>query len=241
MINTQTKSFWLLQTLYFLTCGAILFILPSISVAGTIQYSYDAMQRVVNVARPDGTQTIRSYDTLGNKLITTVQGGSGIADPPVTPHTPIPVNAATNVPTTTLISWQPETADPSQHLTYILFIGTSETPELYTSGIPSSSFQLPDLNPLTTYYWKVVAKDNFNQETESPTWSFTTGNETPEASAPIFPALESTVVYSNAYLQWQEAIDPNSVDTVTYDVYFGKSGSVALVSENQLTTNYELG
>ena len=66
-------------------------------------------------------------------------------------------------------------SDPENDpLTYDLYFGTSSNPELKQAGISDSLYNVGTLIEDTTYYWKIVAKDNKGNVTESPVWYFST-------------------------------------------------------------------
>ena len=93
---------------------------------------------------------------------------------PTKPQTPSPTNGSTNTPTITLLGW-----DASANASYYeIYFGTSEPPAYYGNA-DNSSYQLPQLNISTKYYWSVIARSACGINS-SDTWNFTTGR----ASAP---------------------------------------------------------
>jgi uncharacterized repeat protein (TIGR01451 family) len=93
---------------------------------------------------------------------------------PAIPQALAPADGATNVPVSTLLSWQ--AADPNcDALTYSVAFSTSSTPLIVADGLTTPSFDPGLLQPITTYYWYVTASDGTHTVT-SPIWSFTTGN-----------------------------------------------------------------
>jgi hypothetical protein len=54
-----------------------------------------------------------------------------------------------------------------------IYFGATSPPPLVTSNLNAGFYALPQLNPCSTCYWKVVAKDSTGSAS-SPTWSFTT-------------------------------------------------------------------
>lgn len=84
-----------------------------------------------------------------------------------------PSNNQNNLsPTGFILKWE---ISENKKLTYDLYLGESNPPQVFASNIPSNIFPLKLLKPSTTYYWKIVAKDGKNKY-ESPLWSFTTRN-----------------------------------------------------------------
>jgi formylglycine-generating enzyme required for sulfatase activity len=98
--------------------------------------------------------------------------------PPEVPSNPFPVNNALDMPLNITFTW--DCSDPEMDpLTYDLYIDNDGTPDLYASGITSNSFDIINLDPSTTYQWKIVAHDNHGNSTEGPVWNFTTESTLP--------------------------------------------------------------
>src|SRR4029453_12680211 len=58
-----------------------------------------------------------------------------------------------------------------------------------TAGVQSvkESYVVSNLQPGTTYYWRIVSKTMANKTRTGPTWSFTTGGGAPPPPAPTGP------------------------------------------------------
>ncbi len=96
-------------------------------------------------------------------------------NPPNIPSNSFPPDNDVGVSTTARLIWR--CSDPDgDPLTYDVYFGTSSNPPLYQSGISSTYVNPGSLNENTTYYWKIVAKDNNGGTTEGSVWSFETGN-----------------------------------------------------------------
>jgi len=99
------------------------------------------------------------------------------------------------------------------------------------------------MNYLTTYYWKIVAWDNHGAFSPGPIWDFTTENEVnnpPYIPSDPDPANHATAVDVNADLSWNGG-DPDSGDTVTYDICFGTTNPPPKIVSNQTGTTYDPG
>ncbi len=95
--------------------------------------------------------------------------------PPAIPSNPNPPSNATNQQVDITLTWfcsDPEN-DP---LSYDLYLGTNNPPPLIQSGISNTSYALNQLQLSTTYYWKIVARDDHENITEGSVWSFTTSS-----------------------------------------------------------------
>ena len=93
------------------------------------------------------------------------------------PRDPIPADGATNVPVT-LHEFEWNIDPPSSPC--LMPLGSIVIQELYLGTDPDPPLHSPwwsplNLQPNTTYYWRVVA-NNFGFVASSPVWSFTTEN-----------------------------------------------------------------
>lgn len=140
-----------------------------------------------------------------------------------------PPNAATNIPTTTLLDWQ----DSTNATSYNLYFGTSSTPPLYQSGLTTSQANVTGLANNTTYYWFVEAI-NVCGTTTSAVFSFTTetGCIPPTTPQLVSPPNGATNVASPVTLQWYGS------NTDYYEVYFGTVKNYMDLIGTTTSTNY---
>jgi hypothetical protein len=120
----------------------------------------------------DATNVIAEKDENNNeytKTITVSSAPSG--QPPSKPSNPSPADGATNQPTSLTLSWSSSGATK-----YDLYFGTNSNPPLYASNLTSNQYSVSNLSPGTTYYWKVVAKNDYGQ-TAGDVWRFTTATQ----------------------------------------------------------------
>ena len=80
-----------------------------------------------------------------------------------------------SVATTVDLEWSASDVDTSDVLTYDIYWGTSAS-SLTSSktNLTTKTAQLTGLQSGTTYYWKVVVKDNKGGETIGQIWNFKT-------------------------------------------------------------------
>jgi PLD-like domain/FG-GAP-like repeat len=103
---------------------------------------------------------------------------------PLPPDAPVytsPASGATGVSQTPILTFA---AGPFAHV-YDIYLGTTANPPLLASAVPLGPvepgaaplrYQLPPLQPRTTYYWRVVAKTYAGFGSAGPVWSFTTSD-----------------------------------------------------------------
>ncbi len=117
------------------------------------------------------------------------------------------------------LSWQPSSGAGS----YDLYLGTSNPPRVYATGLTSTSKTVTDLAPGTTYYWYVRAHATCDpvRTTDSAIKTLTTAGACSGAGAfdTSAPTDGNNSVPSTVTLSWQA-----SAGAASYDLYLG-SGS----------------
>ncbi len=155
---------------------------------------------------------------------------------------PIPQDLTSGISRTPIMSWYASDIDGNLS-EYDIYLGTTPSPPLVASGLPSANYFSPQLAANTLHYWRVVARDEQGLETSGPTWTFATrasgGNSPPYiVDSPQPPDFENNVILSPT-LTWVGE-DPDG-DAVGFDVYFGTSDPPPLVSDNQTAMTYSPG
>jgi len=148
---------------------------------------------------------------------------------PSTPSSPSPSNGATGVPTNTTLSWTSSNAD-----SYDVYFGTSSSPP-YVGNMTSANYPLSGLSTNTTYYWKIVAKNNCGNSTPGPVWSFTTSCITPGSFSYLSPSNGLTNQPRDGDLDWRD-----SSGATSYDVYFGTTNPPPFLT-NKTSSYHDLG
>jgi glutaredoxin len=165
----------------------------------------------------------------------------GANTPPNTPNTPNPANGSTNVDIHKQLSFVGGDVNPFDTVAYDVYFGTTSPPPKVVSNQSSTTYNPGTLNLLTTYYWKIVAWDNVGDSAAGPIWQFTTrANHPPNTPSSPRPTNGATDVPINSLLSWTGG-DPDSGDTVTYNVYFGTTNPPPKVANNQSVLTYNPG
>ena len=158
-------------------------------------------------------------------------------NPPLTPSNPSPSNSSIDQAISLTLSWT--CSDPDgDALTYDVYFGTSSNPtNVISTGQSTKNISRNGLANLTTYFWKVVAKDGKGGSISSPVWSFRTvpnnPPETPSNPSPLNGSIDQAISLS---LSWT-CSDPDG-DALTYDVYFGiSSNPTTAISTGQIAQN----
>ena len=137
-------------------------------------------------------------------------------EPPAEPSSPDPADGEVHVAVHTNLDW----ADSNGATSYDVYFGTDSTPDAgeFQGNTATSSWALSLLDHSTTYYWRIVARNDAGY-TPGPIWSFDTEAESqqlPEAPENPAPANGVTGVAVDIDLDWSDAAWADS-----YDVYFG--------------------
>ena len=205
--------------------------------SGTGQFS-----SVVSTFQSNTQYWVRAY---ASNSVGTSYGGNIIVKttsvtdlPPNPPSNPSPANNATNVSTSTSLSWT--CTDPENDpLKFDVYFGTSSNPPLVSSNQSQFTYDPTSLSSSTLYYWKIVVKDDHGNSTPGTIWSFTTGsglNNPPNQPSNPNPANNMMNVSPYTSLSWT-CTDPEN-DPLTFNVYFGTSNNPPLVSTGQSQNNY---
>ncbi len=164
------------------------------------------------------------------------------ADPPGNPTSENPVNNSMDISINTDLRWSCVDPDSGDVLLFDVFFGKTSSPEKISSNQSDFSYDPSPLDYDTTYYWRIVAWDKTNASTDGPLWNFTTVmqiNQPPDAPNNPNPLNGSLGITIDPLLSWS-CTDPNG-DDLTFDVYFGMTGSPNKVTSNQSDSVYNPG
>ena len=174
-------------------------------------------------------------------------------DPPVEPVLLSPAAGATGVdlddPAGFFLKWSCSDPDIGDVLTYDVYLGEDPDPSWFAStshtppspGSDETWYQLPlRLKGHTTYYWRIVARDNQGHTTEgTEIRQFTTRNAPPKPVTLVFPTANADILPGTIWLRWACDGDPDPNDTISYDVYFGTQANDPTPIDNTENTHYE--
>ena len=128
---------------------------------------------VIDDSEVDGPQTVTvTAGAFGFSNGTTNMIVNDNESPPI-PFNPSPAHLATNIIQTTSLAWSSGAA-PGEIITNDVYFGTNPTPgpAEFQGTTLGTSWPLPNLLPLTTYYWQIVARKT--GVVPGPVWQFTT-------------------------------------------------------------------
>ncbi|MCW7754907.1 Ig-like domain-containing protein, partial [Desulfobotulus sp. H1] len=102
---------------------------------------------------------------------------SMISDRPFVPRNPRPLDEAAELlfpGREILLEWDGGDPDPKEKVHYLLLWGRDENSlTVLAEGLDRSFFSL-EVEPETTYFWRVVSRNSHGLETHGPVWRFTT-------------------------------------------------------------------
>ncbi|OBX21037.1 MULTISPECIES: kelch repeat-containing protein [Bizionia] len=130
-------------------------------------------------------------------------------------------NEAVDVDLIPTLAWNMAVDPDGDPVTYDLVLDTNTNPNTIVASNLSETeftFSVP-LQFLEVFYWKVIAKDNQGNSTESDVFSFTTIdlNRPPNPFLLLTVSNEAVDVKLKPTLTWNVAVDPDD-DPVTYDL-----------------------
>jgi hypothetical protein len=87
-----------------------------------------------------------------------------------------PLNGATDVSLTPTLQWEPSIDPEGGSIQYTVRVTTNEGMSKVTTVVQTSYSLTTPLQPSTTYYWQVEARDPAGNTRRTPYFSFTTGS-----------------------------------------------------------------
>jgi hypothetical protein len=142
---------------------------------------------------------------------------------PFTPSNPSPLNDALNVSITKTLSWSGGDQDIDDTVTYDVYFGLGSSPPLVSSGQSATTYNPGTLGYVTTYYWKIIARDNHEATTPGPIWHFKTEPQPQEYRTLTVYTSPSGVVFTA----------DGSSHTTPWSATYAKGTSVILVMPSQ--------
>lgn len=149
---------------------------------------------------------VRAINGCGNTITTS---GSGAADNvypiPSCSSNPYPPSGTENLPTSLTLVWNVV----SDATSYDLYFGTQSNPPFFINTL-NNYYNLENLNPSTTYYWKVVPKNPCNNAGSCAVWSFKTGKASLSCQANASPSSGSVPLTVNFTSSGSGGVEPYS-------------------------------
>jgi hypothetical protein len=160
---------------------------------------------------------------------------------PYEPNSPDPGDSSIGITVNSLLSWTGGDPDAGDAVTYDVYLeaGDSLPDEQVSSNQSATSYNPTTMDHGAIYYWRIVSRDDHGDSTAGPIWQFTTNNLPYEPGDP-YPANSAADIEIDTDLGWT-AGDPDPLDTLTYDVYFGLEMPLSHVASSESLSSYDPG
>ena len=185
--------------------------------------------------RADGTPVCWGSNEAGQAMPPDPTDDHGAA-PPAPPAGPSPADTAAGVSSTTVLEWPAAERATS----YVVYFGTDVIPDSgeYRGEVSALSYDPGPLEPDTTYYWRIDAKNESGDVTTGDVWYFTTA---PPAACQVRGGIPvdglQIDVLDDVSLAWTRACHATG-----YVVYFGTNQTPnAHAGTYTVETDYSVG
>jgi hypothetical protein len=118
-------------------------------------------------------------------------------NPPFTPSNPTPEDDETDVDVNTDLSWTGGDPDSGDVVTYDIYFGVYSPPPKVISNQSEESCGLETMNFSTTYFWQIVAWDNYDTSAVGPIWSFATEEKEDDVPPTVVIVRPKKALYIN--------------------------------------------
>ena len=169
---------------------------------------------------------IVAKNSCGGSAAGAIWSFTTVCAPLGTPSNPTPTSGATGISTTPTLSWTGSNASA-----YDVYFGTGANPPQVTTT-PNATYSPSNLSYGSTYYWKIIARNNCSDSASGEVWSFTTACGTPGAPSVSFPLNGAAGIPTNPTLMW------TALNASSYDIYFGTESNPPRVVTETTSTSY---
>lgn len=179
-------------------------------------------------------------------------GGGAVAPTPNTAPTSVgsltyPSSDLLCIDSTINFQWSAATDTDGDAISYRLTIATERNQNqasIVEQVTTAATNRTVVLQNGTAYYWNVVAFDSEDEAEASQTFAFYTegdgvSNHAPFAASLNAPALEAVLNAGVLTLDWTGS-DVDTVDTLTYDLYFGETITPALTQGGITASTFDV-
>ncbi|AFC28935.1 chitosanase-glucanase [Paenibacillus mucilaginosus 3016] len=187
------------------------------------------------------TFAVRARDAAGNKTSSDAVKGSTAADL-APPSKATGITAQARSLTSITLKWnRPADNDAINEIAYDVYMNDTKvnSSKVYFPG----DFKMENLQPATTYKFKIAATDKSGNTSTSDV--FTTSTTATDVTKPTRPSYVYAVKKTSdrITLAWNASVDDNPAGTVTYDVYSGqqKMNTVPIGGTTFTMTNLQPG
>ena len=122
------------------------------------------------------TISIRVREGQTSQVIVPLSNSSGGSQAPLAPREPVPATDSREQTTPLELGWSPAIVPQGDSVFYdlILYESDSTRGQLIAENITDTTFTVQNLRANTAYFWQVIARDQNDNTTPGPVWSFRT-------------------------------------------------------------------
>jgi hypothetical protein len=150
---------------------------------------------------------------------------------------PSPTDGATGITINPTLNWTGGDPDSDDTVNYDIYFGTSSNPPLVSSDENSTTYNPGTLSYPTTYYWKIVARENHSAETTGSVRSFITTSK--PNSPPVLSSIGNKTVAEGQTLSFSIAGSDPDGDSLSYSASNLPSGASFSGQTFSWTPNYD--
>jgi hypothetical protein len=174
-----------------------------------------------------------------------------VNSPPYEPNNPNPSDNSSGFDVNGDISWTGGDPDTGDIVTYDVYFGTMSPPPLAVTNITEENHNPGTMSYNTSYYWKIVSRDEFGLSAPGPIWQFTTSTmsniapDPPEISGPAtgIPGKNYTYQFSSTDPEDQNLyyyVDWGDNTTINWDGPYDSGEQVSVVHTWNMKGTYTI-
>ena len=141
---------------------------------------------------------------------------SGWNQPPYQPCDPSPENGSVEVDNNADLYWTGGDPNPEDGVYYDVYFGSSNPPPKINGNQSDTTYNPGEMSYNSTYFWQIVAWDNFGASNAGPIWYFiTTSTINSPPNTPPKPNGPNSGMIKNAY-NFSSITTDNDDDNISY-------------------------
>jgi hypothetical protein len=183
--------------------------------SGTNKGSVTVTYSAIDQQKRTGTLTILSDDAMNTPYTIVVnQQEDNVA--PYTPSNLNPGDGSENQPVDLTLSWTGGDANIYDTTYYDLYLSLNDPPILYASDLTVTHYVITDLLYEQDYFWKIVAKDTYDLQAQSPVCTFRTGARSIHMNVTLSPENSGIIQINgtDVTVPYTQTFDPGTSITI---------------------------
>ena len=149
--------------------------------------------------------------------------------PPDVPNDSLPKDSTKLVSPNVDLRWTCTDSNYLDKIVYDVYLGTVNPPP-FVANRTSKFYDPGTLSFITTYYWRIVAKDNTGDSTVSPVWTFTTIADRGDCNADGRKNVSDVIYLVNYVLKSGPRPNPMAIGDVNCDTLVNTNDIIYLIN-----------